>query len=395
MLIASLKSPVSKIPDAVDAVELRLDLNPALQEVKTTKPIIIKSSNPYDAHLGEFFDCDWQNTPPKNTKIICSRHMDHTPENLESIYEDMQKAMPHAHIYKLATTAHSTLDALRMLITARSLPFKAIGLCMGELGQITRILSPITYAHLGEATAPGQLSVSELTNIYHFPRNDHAWYGLIGDPINQSPSHITHNPHLTFVKMRITKEELPQFFPLAEKLPFKGLAITIPHKEYFGPPINTLVRTSTGWDQHNTDGLGAMDVLKNVSSKRIAILGAGGAAKAIAEAAIQKGAKIQVYNRSPKNILCKPTKSLTSIEPYDILINATSCGMLSTECPIKKRFILPKTTIMETICNPEETTLLKHAKAKNCHVIYGKALFIAQANRQFKLWSCKTALHSP
>lgn len=383
MLIASIKS-ACPIPDTVDAVELRLDLNPNLRTFKTTKPIIIKSNDPIAD--GDYIDCDWQKTPPHHPQIICSRHMDHTPSDLLSTFAELEKAQPHAAIYKLATTAHSTLDALRMLITTRHLTAQGkniIGLCMGELGQITRIASPTTYVHLGESTAPGQLSFDELS-IYN--RNSTPWYGLIGDPISQSPSHITHNKHCFFLKMRIQKHELDDFFPLAKQLPFAGLAITIPHKEYFGAPINTLVRTSTGWDKHNTDGPGALNVLGPVQNKRLAILGAGGAAKAIAAEAKKRGAHITIYNRTPTTILDKTTKPLTALETYDILINATSCGMLTDDCPITPDQIQPHTVVMETICKPRETTLLKYAKAKNCTCIYGEEMFHAQAALQFKLW---------
>ncbi len=388
MLISSIKFDCD-IPDAIDAVELRLDLNPELRHFKTDKPLIIKSNNPEDANLGDYFDCDWKTKPPVHPRIICSCHMDHTPQDLTATFAELEKANPHAAIYKLATTAHSTLDALRMLITTRTLTEQGknvIGICMGELGQITRIASPSTYVHLGDPTAPGQLSLQEML-IYN--RKKQPWYGLIGDPISQSLSHITHNKHCFFLKMRIKKDELPTFFTLAEKLPFAGLAITIPHKEYFGMPVNTLVRTKTGWEKHNTDGAGALNVLGQVQNKRIAILGAGGAGKAIAARAQKRGAIVTVYNRTSKTILGKKTKPLTALDPYDILINATSCGMLTDDCPITLDQIREGTTIMETITAPEETTLLKYAKAKGCKRHFGKEMFHAQAALQCKLWNVK------
>ena len=297
-----------------------------------------------------------------------------------------------AKLYKLATFAHSTLDALRMLLTVRHLRSKGrnvIGLCMGAFGHITRVFSPITYAHLGSPTAPGQLSAYELKNIYRYPQKE-PWFGLIGDPIEQSISHLTHNKHLPFVKMQIQPQELNQALDLIKALPFQGLAVTIPHKEQVipGQVINTLVRKGNGFIGANTDGIGALDVLgKNVQNKHIALLGAGGCASAIAKVFIDSGARLKIYNRAPKIIEGLPTKSLLKpLEPYDILINATSCGMLSTDCPLRDDQILPGKTVFETITKPEETTLLNLAKAKGCTLYRGKDLFLAQAKYQFKLW---------
>ncbi len=374
MLIASLKNAPTKIPDSVDALELRLDLNPDLRVPEWDKVLIAKGKYLESA---TYIDYDWREKPEREHGIICSRHIDHTPKDLIACFNEMQETK--ADIYKLATMAHSTLDALRMLIAVRQLGPKFVGLCMGEFGQITRILSPHTYAHLGEPTAPGQLSVDELTNIYRYPRREEKWYGLIGDPVEQSPSHVTHNRHCLFLKMRVSKEELPEFFRLTEQLPFAGLAVTTPHKESITDhPINTMVRTPSGWETHNTDGLGVQDVLGNVKDKRIALLGAGGTAKAIL--ATLSGAEITVYNRTPKT----NTYPLTNLKPYDILINATTCGMLSDDCPIES--VQPNTTVFETICSPEETTLIKRAKARGCHIHYGKELFHAQAARQFNIW---------
>ncbi|MCB1117902.1 MAG: type I 3-dehydroquinate dehydratase, partial [Chlamydiia bacterium] len=221
MLIASIKKQPQTIPSCVDAVELRLDLNPSLRSLipLLKKPLILKTSDSRDLQYAPtFFDCDWQDRPLRKDGLICSRHIDHTPSDLSQTFAELMEAMP-ANIYKLATMAHSTLDALRMLIATRLLRAQGknvIGICMGELGQITRIVSEHTYAYLDTPTAPGQLSVDELTSVYRYPQQEEKWYGLIGDPVEQSPSHITHNKHCLFVKMRIKKEELSEFFLLAK-----------------------------------------------------------------------------------------------------------------------------------------------------------------------------------
>ena len=389
MLIASLKNPVETIPENVDMVELRLDLNPKLSDLipNIKKPLILKTDDP--SFNPAYFDCDWRSTPLRKTGIICSRHMDHTPKNLLQAFDELFLSFK-ADYYKLACHAHSTLDALRMLVALETLEKQGkpvIGLCMGELGQITRIAGAVSYAHLGAPTADGQLSVDELTSIYCYPRKS-PWFGLIGDPIEQSISHLTHNEHLFFMKMRIHPSELKSALDLLAQLPFKGLAVTVPHKESIipGRVVNTLIRTLDGWCGENTDGLGALDALGPIDGKKIALLGGGGCAKAIAKALVSVGVRPTIYNRTPKTIEHLPTKPLSKLSDYDILINATSCGMLSMDCPITAQQILPNTTIFETITKPANTTLVKIAKSKHCRIIYGKEMFLAQAKHQFSLW---------
>ncbi len=325
----------------------------------------------------QFVDIDWKDAP-SFADIVSYHNFEETPE-LEAILSEMRARHPQARYYKIAVFANSILDALRMLHFQRKHP-DVIGLCMGEKGIITRILSPFTYAPLSEEdkNAPGQLLWSELEAIYRYrsitPQT--RIYGLIGNPVHQSIGHLYHNDQFhsssmdaVYVKMAVAPEELPQFFEAIKGLPFYGLSVTAPLKEKIAPAsiINTLYRTEKGWETCNTDGVAAADVLGDVAGKHIVILGAGGAAKAIAFELLQRSAHVNLLRRGEK------------IPFYDILINATS-----SESPdFRDRFIAGKIVMDISV---RATPFLLKAIASGCQAIDGLPMYFAQALLQSVIW---------
>lgn len=119
-------------------------------------------------------------THPK-IKLICSYHnFNETPHDLSTVLQNMQQSC--FHIYKIATHANSTDDANRMLQFAKeNQKIPMIGICMGELGKSTRILGPsvgnvMNYGCIDRslATAPGQLTLEELSRIGGLRRTKHV-----------------------------------------------------------------------------------------------------------------------------------------------------------------------------------------------------------------------------
>jgi len=365
------------------------------------------------------------------TKLICSYHnFEQTPSDLlKCLLEMPNKYFTH---YKIATKANSTLDSLRMLdfINKTSSDQNIIGICMGELGSLTRILGPIlgnaiTYACNTEAqSVHGQLTLSTLNNIYNIRslNQSTAIYALIGNPINKSIGHVFHNEefHLkkqnaVYVKMQCDPEELPEFFQLLRKLPFKGLSVTMPLKEHVIPflddlddharamnAVNTIVLKDSKLIGSNTDGRGALDAIESklkVKDKHIVIIGAGGAAKAITYEAIKRGGKVTVLNRTAtkaerlaKTLGCV-ADALENIRDvtktgYDIMVNATSVGMDDHQemLPIDAKHLIPGSVVMDIISKPKHTALIKAAELKGCICIYGEEMFINQALIQQALW---------
>lgn len=357
------------------------------------------------------------------TKVIVSYHnFTQTPDHIERIYEEMKKTK--AYYYKIAVQANHSIDVLRLLLLSYHADGKVIAISMGTLGQVSRILgplvgSPITYATVDDdlKTAPGQLTAKILYERYRYANlnRETALYGLIGDPIDGSISDETHN-HLfesfglnaVYIKMQVQSTEVQEFLQLAKKLPFRGLSVTMPLKEFVLPSldfidreaeeigaVNTLVFKEGKISGYNTDGIGALNAIEqeiNVRDKRVIILGSGGAARAIIFEACRRGASVIILNRNvdkakqvAHHFHCVG-KGLEDIDfyyekGYDILINTTPDPM-----PIDSTYIHPKAWVMDIKTQPKETLFLKIALIKNCRIIYGYQMFVEQALGQFEIW---------
>ncbi|MBN1914586.1 MAG: shikimate dehydrogenase [Parachlamydiales bacterium] len=354
-----------------------------------------------------------------NIQWILSYHnFSRTPKNLTRILKNMKKYP--ARWYKIACMANSTNDALRMMLFASS-HSNIIGLCMGEKGEITRILSPITknpwsYAAISKSqkSAIGQRTVEELSSVYsyHSIGSTTKIYGLIGSPVHQSISHLSHNTLLralhcngVYIKMDMTRKELDEFFRLIKTIPLHGLSITTPLKtevisflDYIDieaqkiGAVNTMTMHQGELHGHNTDGKGALDSIEqhtSVKRKKIAVLGAGGAARAIIYEAKKRGAIVSVFNRDviKAQFIAKIFQiqglSLDSVAfyDYDLLINATS-----SEDPVPKEAIKSSTIAMDIHTVPIMTPFLQKALEKNCRLIFGYEMFIYQAAYQWQYW---------
>lgn len=359
---------------------------------------------------------------PEIKLILSYHHFSETPKDLEGLYREMQK-IP-AFFYKIAVTARNCLDALRLMCWVKKSDNKLIAISMGPHGQVSRILGPmmgcpITYAALDEdqKSAPGQMSAKTLIErFHHHSINSHtALYGLIGDPVDQSISDETHNSLIrangleaVYVKIQVCPSELADFLHVAKQLPFRGLSVTMPLKEHILPfldnidpqaldigAVNTLLFEEGKILGFNTDGIGALNVIEQefqVKGKRIVIVGAGGAARALAYEAHRRGAQITIVNRDAEKALqiaqrlhCvgKGLEHMAACAEagYDILINCTPVVL-----PMVSENILPRAIIMDIMTKPKETAFLKDAMEKGCKVIYGYRMFVEQALGQFNLW---------
>lgn len=319
-----------------------------------------------------------------------------------------------ADIYKMAFSVHSSVEALKLLQFMKIHP-DVVVMGMGLYGESTRILGPLfgakfVYASLDQETAPGQLSAKELNEIYHFKdlNPSTAIYGLIGYPVNKSIGHLFHNQvmhqkNAVYVKFPVLPEHLNEFIEISKKLHFRGLSVTMPLKELVIPlldeidpwakrvgAVNTLVFQNGKIKGYNTDGKGALDAIESkikVEGKKVMIIGAGGASKAIIAEAIDRGAEVKILNRDVERAKKLADQfncwwgALDQTEDYDILINATSIAD-----PIDSKWILCDCLFMDINSNHVDTHLIQEAKAKNCQIIYGSEMFINQAKEQLKLW---------
>src|SRR6476660_1286431 len=229
----------------------------------------------------------------KTKRIISFHSFRNTPDNLRELHDRL--ASHDADIVKIATMANHPHDNLRVLEMMQESnlerPQSTIGMCMGDIGTPSRILSPkfgapFTYAtfHHERALAPGQLSYEQMVNVYrHNNINPNsAVYGVVADPVGHSLSPQIHNAAFAeagidavYVPFRVPFDVLGQFMEDVGRLGVKGLSVTIPHKEAIAKyltkvdpavkgieAVNTVLFKGEEVLGYNTDYKAAMDCLE-------------------------------------------------------------------------------------------------------------------------------------
>ena len=345
-----------------------------------------------------------------DVKLIASYHnYEATDADLDAVYKRL-RAFP-CDAVKIVTQAHSSLDALRMLslMQKEGKKFPLIGLCMGEDAAFSRVLapryhSPIIYSCLRDSvkTASGQIPYDSFVSTYNIFRVSPSTvpFALIGDPVTNSRSHITHNKifayfrlDCVYVKIRIEQDEFQEALHFMSQLGFLGVSVTTPLKYCFqeGIPINT-IRLGPSWESCNTDGAAVSDALEhygNLAQKQVAIIGAGPTAVSIADAAMKKGAQVTIFNRSHKKI-SYPLFSLDHLEKklarFDICIQATSCGMNSDDVLPLEAAWFSKNVVALDVIGKEDTPFLQIVRLSGGKAISGVEMFERQAAKQFAFW---------
>ncbi len=376
----------------------------------------------------------------KTKRVISLHDFRRTPENLEEIHARL--ASCDADIVKLATMANTPHDNLRILTLIKNSQVPTVGICMGDIGTPSRILAgkfgaPFTFAtfHHERTLAPGQLSFTQMNDIYHYNRldADTKVYGVIGDPIAHSLSPIVHNAafrrldiNAVYVPFRVPREHLEQFLADAPKLGIHGLSVTIPHKEAVAKKLdvaddsltgigaaNTLLFKDGKITGYNTDYQAALSSLQEALAEHhgradatlehqtALVLGAGGAAKAIAYGLKKLGAAVVIAGRTAeraeqlaKSLECKTVDWATRYSVYaDVIVNCTPVGMHPNvdATPYDKHHLRPSMIVFDTVYNPENTLLLKEARSQSCTVVSGVEMFVRQARLQFQQFTGQDA----
>lgn len=379
----------------------------------------------------------------KTKRIISFHDIDGTPEDLESLYRRMEQCDP--DFIKIATTARNVDDVFRLMrFTREKNASKSkngapmIGIGMGEIGLMSRILakkmgSPFTYATFSEARiiSPGLLEYSKLRDFYQFEDidRDTEVYGVIGDPIGHSLSPLVHNAgfaaaemNRVYIPFRVFPQDLRNFIAQAPTVGIQGISVTLPHKvdildelTQFDPAVeeigacNTVIFDGEEKYGYNTDYVAAILSLEiamggsgiaeesPIIGKRALVLGAGGAGKAVAYGLISRNARItladqddQRARRLAEQLGCDAVDwDMRHAVKVDILANCTPVGMHPkvNETPFEKSAINQSTVVFDVVYNPENTMLIKNAKAKGCTTVSGMEMFIGQACMQFKLFT--------
>jgi len=248
-------------------------------------------------------------------------------------------------------------------------------------------------------------------------------YGIIGNPIRHSLSPTIHNGAFkrlgrNAVYLVFEIKNLGEALKGIRGLGVKGVSVTHPFKtevisfldEVEGlakkiKAVNTIVNRRGMLIGYNTDCEGALEVLEekvSLRGKRVVLLGAGGAARAIGFGLKERNCQLSISNRSrvrgealSRELKCHflPMSSLARMRvgelEADVMINATSLGMYPREkaTPIPKRLLKEWMTIMDVVYEPLETRLLREAKEKGCLTITGLEMLVHQGAAQFEIWT--------
>jgi 3-dehydroquinate dehydratase/shikimate dehydrogenase len=393
-----------------------------------------------------------------STGLILSSHdFQGRPADLLQRLEAMTQA-PACRVIKLAWLARSLRDNLEAFEIIQQQYKPTIALCMGEFGLPSRVLAKkfgalLTFAALDEDsnTAPGQPTLADLKRLYRWDHLTAATevFGVVGWPVGHSLSPHVHNAGFAathrdavylpmpvapaFESFKATVGTWLDFAPLH----FRGCSVTIPHKEnllrfvterggdieplaaHIGAANTLSVRANGKLHASNSDYAAALDSVcagmgvpqNELNGLRIAVIGAGGAARAIVAGFAQHGAAVVIYNRTldraaalardfaalPGKVVAAPLDKLCD-SCCNVFINCTPIGMsphtdatpLPTDVATRMSKGVgwgPGVVVFDTIYNPIQTRLLREARAAGCVAISGVEMFVRQAATQFELWT--------
>lgn len=383
----------------------------------------------------------FQNLSPDWSRVIASHHdFSGVPTDLQQIYEGL--AGTPAHVLKISVQAHDIVDCIpvfQLLDRARREGRELIAIAMGNAGIATRVLGPsrgafLTYGALDDvsSTASGQVNAPKLRSLYHVDQIDSETMicGLIGLPVMHSVSPHLHNTAfaaegINGVYLPFEVKDVDSFFkrmvdPRTRELNWnlRGLSVTAPHKQsvmkhldWIEPnakeigAVNTVVVENDRLLGYNTDAAGLVEPLLqrfgSLADREVAIIGAGGAARAAIWALQQQKARVTLFARNVDkaqrlaelfNISCESLSNAT-FAGYDLVINTTPLGSGEhiDQSPATAGQLNGSRCIYDLIYNPSETKLLREAREVGCETLGGMEMLVAQAKLQFELWTGKKA----
>jgi 3-dehydroquinate dehydratase/shikimate dehydrogenase len=358
-----------------------------------------------------------------------TKGLEHAADRIEAFVPDY---------VKVVSTARALTDnlAILKLIEDRSLCAQIVGIAMGEEGLVSRVLGPragaaFTFASFSDETetAPGQVSARTLRELYRIDQLDRATqlFGVAGNPIAHSLSPLMHNTafrkeNVNAVLLPLKVRALGDLLTVVRDLPLAGVAVTMPLKQEVLPHLaNPVSRGSVPLTHRigacntlriaadgkivgfNTDVDGVVRPLEKrlkLKGARIAVLGAGGAARAAVFGLVEQGAEVFVVNRTHERAVALARQAKAKAlkheffakNKFDVLINSTPCGMAGSKqaLPIKENE-LNASLVFDMVYNPLETPLLKLARQRGIPVITGLEMFVQQGARQFEIWTGKPA----
>lgn len=245
--------------------------------------------------------------------------------------------------------------------------------------------------------------------------------GIIGYPVSHSLSPVIQEAALealgiagSYQVLSVPPEGLAAAFHRVRQR-FRGVNVTIPHKiaaldfmDMLSPEaqsigaLNTVVNEKGFLTGYNTDAAGFVWAWRQagieLAGEKVLVLGAGGAARAVAYAVHQAGGQLWVANRNRERGLELARSFLGQVVPLtqapqaEIIVNATSVGMTDPETsPLPEEYFPDQGAVMDLVYRPLETKFLKLARKKGILTINGLAMLIGQGAAAFELWTGQEA----
>jgi 3-dehydroquinate dehydratase/shikimate dehydrogenase len=367
-------------------------------------------------------------------RILVSAHdFRRTPRSLGSLVRRLGRCGGDA--VKVATACGSLTDTRRLLdLVGRRRDVVVVP--MGDDALAARVLalregSALAYASIGQATAPGQVSLDSLQTIYRLgrrfgasrtgPARSTRIYGVIGNPIGHSLSPLMHNA--AFAERKVNAILLPfhvknlrDFVASVEPLGIAGFGVTLPHKQAIlrylddcdslaaqvGAVNTVVVRRGGRLYGYNTDYVGVLRAIERrvpLRGSRVLLMGAGGAARAAAFALAHAGAVVAICARRPARARALARAVAGSVverpslrrEFFDAIVNCTPVGMHpGGGSPLQARELNCR-VVMDLIYRPRKTELLRIAERRGIEVISGAEMFVAQGVAQWEIWNGERA----
>lgn len=245
----------------------------------------------------------------------------------------------------------------------------------------------------------------------------------IGDPIKQSIGPIVYNKvyeelgiddQFIYLSCLVKAEDIGGCIEGVRAMGIRGVTCTMPHKETVMlhldkidghakaiGAVNTVVNDDGVLTGYNTDWIGAVKPLEKATElkgKKVAVIGAGGAAMAFVYGLTNAGCEVTIYNRTVEkaktlaerfDCAYAPLSEQSDIKNAQIICNATSVGFVGKEdqTPIRPENITPEHIVFDAVYSPLETALLKAAEKAGAKTISGIEMYLHQGFEQVRLYT--------
>ncbi len=356
--------------------------------------------------------------------VLSSHDFSGVPSDLAATFRAMRAAG--AEVVKLAVTARSLGDNLPLLAIGReAAPGQAVALvAMGAPGLPSRVWAArfgSCWTYAGDAVAPGQLSPERMLSEFRFREITAATrlFGVFGRPITHSVSPAIHNAAFGATGfdgayLPLEARDAADASAFAGAFGLSGASITTPFKVALLSEADDveesarLCGAANTWrldrgrrQVRNTDMAGFLEPLDRrgivLLKTRVAVIGTGGAARAVVSALGRRQARVTVYGRREGAAEAVAALAaggtgrvgLPEAGSWDLLVNATPVGSYpdTVASPVPPAALAGGRAVYDLVYKPVRTSLLEAARSAGCVAIGGLEMLVAQAVAQFEWWT--------